>query len=257
VVFEMLTGEVPFGGTSPVGIAMRHVADEVPPPSSLNAEVPPRLDEIVATATAKDPERRYPSAAHMAEALRDATGPIPAPAPVTVPSNAAGAGPTQVLADTPHPNEGPSPGLRRALRGVTVALGLLALAVVALLGFRLIAADDPRGSAAGGGGPRQGPAAAGRPADTPAAQPSETPAAPELVTVPQLIGLDYKDAVAELEAVGLEPSKKVDRTSTEAKDVVVAMSPDPGTELEPAASVTVVVSKGVPPGHEDEEGEGD
>jgi serine/threonine-protein kinase len=77
------------------------------------------------------------------------------------------------------------------------------------------------------------------------------------VTVPQLIGLDYKDAVAELEAVGLEPSKKVDRTSTEAKDVVVAMSPDPGTELEPAASVTVVVSKGVPPGHEDEEGEGD
>ena len=76
-------------------------------------------------------------------------------------------------------------------------------------------------------------------------------------SIPDLVGLDYKDAVADLDAVGLEPSKRVDRTSTEAKDVVVDMSPDPGTELEPGASVTVVVSKGVPPGQEDGEGEDD
>jgi eukaryotic-like serine/threonine-protein kinase len=269
VLFEMLTGEVPFGGTSAIGVAMRHVADEIPPPSRLNAEVPPGLDEIVATATAKDPERRYPSASRMSEALRDVTRPISVPGPVTVPSTAVVAGTTQVLGDTARPNEGRSSGPRRAVRGVTFALALLALAVAALLAFRLIVAEDTRGSAAGNGRPAGAaqrsdtPAAqpsgtpAAQPSGTPAAQASGTPAAPELVTIPDLVGLDYKDAVADLDAVGLEPSKRVDRTSTEAKDVVVAMSPHPGTELEPGASVTVVVSKGVPPRQEDGEGEDD
>lgn len=244
VLFEMLTGEVPFGGTSPIGIAMRHVADEVPPPSRLNSDVPARLDEVVAIATAKDPGRRYQSASQMADALRQSTGPMPAPAPTTVPSQAVAAGPPPVLGDTGPPKDGRRSGPRRAVRSAALVLALLALAVVALLAFRLSVADGTGGSAADDARTRQRPSGAGRPSDT--------PAAPELVTIPPLVGLDYQDAVAELEAVGLEPSKTVDRTSTEDKDVVVAMSPAPGTELEPGASVTVVVSKGDPPAKEDQ-----
>jgi hypothetical protein len=260
VLFEMLTGEVPFGGTSPIGIAMRHVADEVPPPSRLNSEVPARLDEVVAIATAKDPDRRYASASQMAEALRHSTRPMPAPAPTTLPSQTVAAGPIPELGDTGHPTDGRTSGPQRTVRSAAFALALLALAVVALLAFRLSVADRTGGSAADDGGARQRPSGAGRPSDT--------PAAPELVTIPPLVGLDYQDAVADLEAVGLEPSKTMDRTSTEAKDVVVAMSPEPGTELEPGSSVTVVVSKGEPPAKEDKgqgeppakedkEGEGD
>ena len=257
VLFEMLTGEVPFGGTSPIGIAMRHVADEVPPPSRLNSDVPARLDEVVAIATAKDPDRRYASASQMADALRHSTVPMPAPAPTTVPSQAVVAPP--VLGDTGPPRDGRSSGPRRAVRSAALALALLALAIVSLLAFRLSVADGTGGSAADDASAPQRPSGAGRP--------SNTPAAPELVTIPPLVGLDYQDAVAELEAVGLEPRETVDRTSTEAKDVVVAMSPDPGTELEPGSSVTVVVSKGEPPAKEDkgkeeppaedEEGDGD
>jgi eukaryotic-like serine/threonine-protein kinase len=253
VLFEMLTGEVPFGGTSPIGIALRHVGDEVPPPSSLNPEVPPPLDEIVATSTAKDPARRYPSASRMAQALREATGSFLAPALVNGPLSAA-AGPTKVLPETAFPSERRRSGARRALRGVAFVLALLALAVVALLGFRLLVADEPKGSVASDAEPGQAPAGTTAPSATPS---SATPSAPQLVAIPPLVGLDYKDAVAELGAVGLEPSKSIDRTSTEAKDVVVAMSPDPGTEVKPGASVTLVVSKGVPPGQEEEEGEGD
>ncbi|HEU4488041.1 MAG TPA: protein kinase, partial [Actinomycetota bacterium] len=60
MLYEMLTGEVPFSGDSPIGVAMRHVSDEVPAPSSKAPEVPAALDEVVLTATAKDPSDRYP-----------------------------------------------------------------------------------------------------------------------------------------------------------------------------------------------------
>jgi len=65
VLYELLTGKVPFTGESPVEIAMKHLSDTPPPPSELNAEVPAELDMIVMRALAKDPARRYQSAEQM------------------------------------------------------------------------------------------------------------------------------------------------------------------------------------------------
>jgi eukaryotic-like serine/threonine-protein kinase len=65
VLYELLTGEVPFTGDSPVEIAMKHLSDTPPPPSELNQEVPEELDKIVMRALAKDPARRYQSAEQM------------------------------------------------------------------------------------------------------------------------------------------------------------------------------------------------
>jgi eukaryotic-like serine/threonine-protein kinase len=72
VLFEMLTGEVPFTGESPLAVAMSHVTGEVPSPRALNLGVPGALDAIVARATAKEPRARFHSAGALQAAL-DAT----------------------------------------------------------------------------------------------------------------------------------------------------------------------------------------
>lgn len=78
VLYEMLTGRAPFVGQSPVTVAMRHISEDVPPPSAALSGVPPFLDAVVARATAKDPDQRFASAETMADALRGGvTQPVP------------------------------------------------------------------------------------------------------------------------------------------------------------------------------------
>lgn len=70
VLFEMVTGTVPFQGDSPITVALKHVRERVVPPSRLNAEVPVEMDEIVLRALMKDPDHRYDSADAMRLALQ-------------------------------------------------------------------------------------------------------------------------------------------------------------------------------------------
>jgi eukaryotic-like serine/threonine-protein kinase len=65
VLFELLTGEPPFTGDSPVAVAYQHVREDPKPPSSLNPRVPPQLDAIVLKAMSKGPANRYQSSAEM------------------------------------------------------------------------------------------------------------------------------------------------------------------------------------------------
>ena len=65
VLFELLTGEVPFTGDSPVEIAMKHLAEVPATPSELRPDVPEDLDLVVVRALAKEPADRYQSAAAM------------------------------------------------------------------------------------------------------------------------------------------------------------------------------------------------
>ncbi|MFE9744237.1 Stk1 family PASTA domain-containing Ser/Thr kinase [Saccharothrix saharensis] len=85
VLFELLTGEPPFTGDSPVAVAYQHVREDPKPPSSLNPKVTPALDAIVLKAMAKGPANRYQSAAEMrADLVRVLSGQRPsAPAVMT------------------------------------------------------------------------------------------------------------------------------------------------------------------------------
>src|SRR5471030_1501681 len=75
VLYEMLTGQVPFTGDAPVEIAMKHLSAIPEPPSVVNPSVPHDLDAIVMRALAKDPEQRYQSAEEMdADLARVARG---------------------------------------------------------------------------------------------------------------------------------------------------------------------------------------
>ncbi|MEG0291353.1 MAG: Stk1 family PASTA domain-containing Ser/Thr kinase [Anaerovoracaceae bacterium] len=69
VLFEMLTGRVPFDGDNPVTIALMQINEEITPPTALVHGIPPRLEKIVLKATEKYPTKRFKSADEMIEAL--------------------------------------------------------------------------------------------------------------------------------------------------------------------------------------------
>lgn len=68
LLFEMLTGKLPFDGDTPVTIAVKQMQEEAPAPRSINPEIPIGLEEIVVRAMKKDCDLRYQTAAEM---LRD------------------------------------------------------------------------------------------------------------------------------------------------------------------------------------------
>jgi serine/threonine-protein kinase len=72
VLYEMLTGKVPFTGDNPVSIALSHVEKQAKPMSALNKNIPECLEDIVETAMQKNPRDRYLSAMDMARALSKA-----------------------------------------------------------------------------------------------------------------------------------------------------------------------------------------
>lgn len=69
VLYEMLTGRVPFDGDNPVQVALMHINDEITPPSRLVPGIPPALEKLVMKATDKFQSNRYKSADEMLEDL--------------------------------------------------------------------------------------------------------------------------------------------------------------------------------------------
>lgn len=69
VMFELLTGRLPFSGESAVSIALKHLQSETPSLRRWNPDIPQSVENIVLKATAKDPFHRYNSADEMEEDL--------------------------------------------------------------------------------------------------------------------------------------------------------------------------------------------
>jgi tRNA A-37 threonylcarbamoyl transferase component Bud32 len=71
VLYEMLTGDVPFHGDSPVAVAMKHVREEIPDVQARRPQLSAATAAVVDRAVAKDLEQRYPDALTMAGALEE------------------------------------------------------------------------------------------------------------------------------------------------------------------------------------------
>src|ERR671932_350287 len=139
VLYEILTGTVPFGGESPVELAMKHLSKVPEPPSRIRPEVPRDLDFVVMRALAKPPSERYQSADEMdADLARVARGVAVSPeteeaataiiarpitAATTVPPAVPPPAPPPVYYDYEEPVE-----RRRPFWPWLLALGLLVLA---------------------------------------------------------------------------------------------------------------------------------
>jgi beta-lactam-binding protein with PASTA domain/predicted Ser/Thr protein kinase len=74
VLYELLTGMLPFTGETPLEIAMKHLSEVPKPPSELRPDVPPDLDMVVLRALAKDPADRFESAEEMERELARVAG---------------------------------------------------------------------------------------------------------------------------------------------------------------------------------------
>ena len=78
VMYEMLTGKVPFDADTPVSVALKHMQEEAKEPIELNEEIPTAINQIVVKAMQKEPTARYQSATEMlhdlSQALKDPDG---------------------------------------------------------------------------------------------------------------------------------------------------------------------------------------
>ncbi|HET9317558.1 MAG TPA: protein kinase, partial [Vicinamibacteria bacterium] len=103
VIFEMFTGRVPFHGDTVMATLLQQLQEPPPLDGDVAARIPPALIPVLRCALAKLPGDRYPSAAHLAEALRGARGrATSSAAPAAVPDPDGGADrPTVALADAP------------------------------------------------------------------------------------------------------------------------------------------------------------
>src|SRR5215213_1265094 len=127
VLYEMLTGRVPFDEENPIATAMKHVTEEPASPRELDPTTPKVLETITLKLLKKDPKRRYESATELAEDLeRLLVGPIPAAVP-----DASETMLDTERSDTERSIEGASE--RRSHRKIFAALTLLAVATFFVL----------------------------------------------------------------------------------------------------------------------------
>lgn len=90
VLFELLTGQVPFVGETSLGRALARLHNDVPAPSDLIDGVPPLFDALVASATTRNPDERFRDAREFLDALDDVASELQLPhVAVPIPENAA------------------------------------------------------------------------------------------------------------------------------------------------------------------------
>src|SRR5918992_205258 len=138
VLYEMLTGEMPYDADTPLGIAMKHVNGRLIPPKEIDPSIPAGINAITVRLLAKDPADRYASDAELIEDLeRVAAG--------LEPANATTEMMTRLMPTTAPTRVGPPPPRtrrngkrRRSVPLILALLALLLLAPLAWVGYNLL-----------------------------------------------------------------------------------------------------------------------
>ena len=276
LLFELLTGSPPHSGTTDYMLAHKHVTDDVPPPSTVVAGIPPALDALVVAATRRDPAAR----------LRDG-GAFLAGLLALKPELAGAATPaavhqTLVVPRTPPPPVPAAAGRppRRRRRGLIALVAVLVLGLLALGGgyylgsYRYTQAPSVLSLTVSQAGDtlhradlvvKRGPDAFSE-AVTAGLVLQQTPkpggrvrkggAVTVVVSkgadrraVPGLVGKDLAGAKAALRAAGLmdAPGPAQAFSNTVATGQVISSDPASGTRLRPGTAVRLVLSKGKQP----------
>ena len=138
VLYEMVTGVVPFAGDSAVSVAYLHVREPVVAPTRRRPDVPAALEAIILTCLAKDPDARYQTADELrADLMRFTRGQSVLGGPVTA-AVAMGDETVAMARTTVTPTTTALPTSRRRAKGpLFLVLGLL-LALVAVVAFLLV-----------------------------------------------------------------------------------------------------------------------
>jgi serine/threonine protein kinase len=90
LMYQMLTGVLPFRGNNPVSIVMKHIQEKPFPPSKINPRIPPDVERVILQTLEKDPQRRFRTVRAFANAYRHAYNtelPPQIPAELQIPSS--------------------------------------------------------------------------------------------------------------------------------------------------------------------------
>jgi eukaryotic-like serine/threonine-protein kinase len=130
VLYEMLTGELPYDADTPLGIAMKHVNGHLRPPKAIDPSIPAGINAITCRLLTKDPEDRYASDAELIEDLERAVAGLE-------PANATAEMITRLMPTTAPTRVGPPPygGHPKRRRTLPLALALLALLLLVPLAW--------------------------------------------------------------------------------------------------------------------------
>ena len=251
MLYEMLTGAVPWADESPLQIASHHVSDDVPSPSATLPWIPREIDDLVAALTARNPANRCADASDALDLVARAAASIPSdianrraevahedsrsgsettalntevmptqltqamPAPAVTTATAL---PTATAVTTVHastPTETPSAGELPAKMSTRAIL----LAVIA---FLLIVAASFGGS---WWWTEYGPGS--------------------YLTMPTTTGRDLADVQADLGAIGLASSVEEEFSDDVQSGIVTHSDPDGGSSVHKSTNVQLYVSKGI------------
>ena len=255
VLYELLTGRVPFDAESPVSVALMQVSEPPVPPMEVNPEVPPALNAVTLRAMEKNPDRRYQDADEFIAELE-----------------AARAAPMEILPPPPIVEEvveEEEPGRRwwlwlialLALAAIAVGLWLLLrpeqLTVPRVVGLQSATASQivkNRGfrvevvNVANADVERDRVAAQNPLPNTEAPEGSvvelTVSTGPGEATVPSLAGMPREQAEAQLREAGFEPRVEQSFSDTVPNGRVIGTTPPGGTTIERGSTVVLDVSRG-------------
>ncbi len=221
VIYEMLTGRLPFSGDSPVSVALKHLRDKFVEPREINKSIPQSVENIVLRCLAKSPDARYPDMKALKVDLRDALLHPNVPKfvpPDEVPDQTIavpiiGGGSLQSAISRSNPEKDPEPKQRKwwtVLAWSGVAVGVLCIGALAAyyIVMRLLQVPD--------------------------------------IAIPDVRNKNVAQAVKMLEAAGVPDShiKQQYAANAKPKDVVYDQDPEGPTNIKEDRDVTLYVSDG-------------
>ena len=227
VLYQMLTGKLPYSGESPVTVALKHISDPVPSLDTHGLGVSPALGAIVNRLLQKTPANRFQSASEVATALREARERPSHAAYATnndAPTSVFGA--VQVPEPPPRPSRYPDRSIPytsindddlrsdRSRGGMMVTLGLV-LVAAAVAGYFLFGHSIT------------------------------TLVAPQ-IKIGKFVGLSDAQAQAQIVNSGLSAHIALTASETIAPNHVISQRPAPGSSVQKGSTVELVVSSGLP-----------
>lgn len=248
VMYEMVTGRVPFDGDTPVAIAIQHIQSQMTPPEEIVPGLPIAVSRIIEKCTMKSPERRYASASELLVDLKRAMV-NPDEDFVVIPNGASDLDKTRVISkseqdeikrrsffkeddtdpvpetDRDSENNDDAPVNSRMDKAVTI-MGIAAAVVIVIIILFFVGSIFDIFHFGG-------------------KSKSDSSTEKTVVEIPDLEGFSVSQAKAALKEKGLEFAKAGEESSDDVdKGDITRTDPEAGTKVEPGSTVQVYISSG-------------
>jgi eukaryotic-like serine/threonine-protein kinase len=224
VLYEMVTGSLPFSGDSPVSVALKHLQEKLPHPKLINGSIPQSVENIILRALAKDPKKRYENAKEFANDLHNALDASRLNEPKIYIEEEIDAEATRIISPiapikdqmVDDPNK-PSNSLpkKNSKKKKWLWISISTILIIGIAGVLALTV------------------------------------LPDIfyvkdVDVPDVINLDYEDAYDKLHEEGLDVEREEQPSEEIEEGNVISQDPKPETTVKEGSTVTLVVSTGPP-----------